>query len=176
MPRMTDIEILRQTGMIATLESRFPFSRPNRKHARHATTTDPPRETRSGRFPDARTARKNGSPADFAQRTETPEGRTVSHSRPYATERMGNLAPPDEAATTATDRQARSGRKDKEPGQPPETKTTENPPGIRKPGYSELRRRGAMEYPDLYLSSVPHSFGLGIDASDRLRLNRAARP
>ena len=130
-------------------ESRSPFSRPDRKHARHATATDPPRETRSGSFSDVRTVRKNVSPADSARRTQTPEGRsrTAGHTQPKgwrspAAGRNDDNGPP---CTAGRIRQERQGTR------PTETKNRPTRDGHTKIGTFPFHMRRIVECPILFV-------------------------
>ena len=99
--------------------------------------------------------------------------RTVPHSRPYAAERMEK---PVETTTTARHaRPAESGRKDKEPDRL-KRKPTDTRRAYESPGTPCLRRRGSWNTRISNPSRPRIRTGTRPKASDRLRLNRAARP
>ena len=154
-------------------ESRSPFSRPDRKHTRHATATDPPRETRSGSFFRC----SDGTEERFSGRLRAAcrnARRTVPYSRPYAAERT------EKPCRRSKRRQQRPhawpaepGRKDKEPDRP-----KRKPTGTRR-AYESW----GIPVPHAQNHRMPHSIrlrprirtGARPKASDRLCLNRAAR-
>lgn len=155
---------------LSNSENRSPFSRPDRKHARHATATNPPREAaasptlgRHGRTVLRQTPR--GVP-------KCPKDGPVQPA--IRSRKDGETLPPVETTTTtAPCMAAEPGRKDKEPDRPK-----------RKP--TDTRRayesRG-IPVPHAQNHGMPHSTrlrprirtGARPKASGRLRLNRAAR-
>lgn len=181
MPRLTDYRNP-ETNMHGTFkvynypipkaDPRFPVRTENTRGTRRQRIRRAKRE--AAVFSDVRTVRKNVSP-------QTPRGVPKrpkdGPAQPAIRSRKdGEALPPVETTTTARyARPAESGRKDKEPDRL-KRKPTDTRRAYESPGTPCLRRRGSWNTRTSNPSRPRIRTGTRPKASDRLRLNRAARP
>lgn len=156
---------------LSNSESRSPFSRPDRKHARHATATNPPREAAAsptlGRH--GRTVLRQ-TPRGVPKRPKDGPAQPAIRSR-----KDGETLPPVETTTTTAPCMAGRTRQERQGTRPTETKTDRYTTAYESPGTPCLRRRGSWNTRTSNPSRPWIRTGARPKASDRLRLNRAAR-